>query len=138
MRVAEAVSILKSKGYKYTDKRELMLQVFSETDKYLSAREVLEKMKGAYPGLSFDTIYRNLTLFVELGIFDQTELKGEKLFRFVCQESHHHHHFICLDCGKTKVVRVCPMEQIDGFDDFEITGHKFEVYGKCPVCQDKK
>lgn len=135
MRVEEAIHVLKEKGYKYTDKREMMLQIFAHTDKYLTARDVLDKMKDVYPGLSFDTIYRNLTLFAELGIFDQTELNGEKHFRFVCQESHHHHHFICLKCGKTKVVRVCPMENIVGFDGFEITGHKFEIYGKCPDCR---
>lgn len=136
--VEEAIKLLKDSGYKYTDKREMMLQIFAETNKYLTARDVLEKMKGAYPGLSFDTIYRNLTLFVELGIFEQTELNSEKHFRFCCRASHHHHHFICLECGQTKVIPVCPMENISTMPGFEVTGHKFEIYGKCPDCNNKK
>lgn len=135
MDVTTALNLLKEKGFKHTGKREEMLELFSKSDKYLTAKDVLDVMRFDYPGLSFDTIYRNLSMFVELGILEMTELSGEKHFRFTCSHHEHHHHFICMDCGKTKEIDVCPMNEVrNDLKGFDISGHKFEIYGRCPDC----
>ena len=102
MNVTRAWEILKENGYKKTDKRELILNMFAETTKYLTARDLLTVLKPQFPGMSFDTIYRNLATFVELDILEETELNGERNFRMHCESDHHHHHFICMDCGNVK------------------------------------
>ncbi|ARK29360.1 Fur family transcriptional regulator [Halalkalibacter krulwichiae] len=136
MNVTEAMELLKEKGYKHTDKRADMLHLFAFEKRYLSAKDVLEHMQNDYPGMSFDTIYRNLSLFSELNILEETELDGERKFRFSCSVSKHHHHLICLECGKTKHIDNCPMDSLQQiFPDFEVTGHKFEIYGKCQECK---
>lgn len=135
MNVHEALQFLKENGFKQTGKREDMLQLFADSDKYLTAKEVLDELKDLYPGLSFDTIYRNLSLFVNMGILEMTELSGEKHFRFTCSRHQHHHHFICLACGKTKEIETCPMDGLsENLKGYDISGHKFEIYGRCPEC----
>ncbi|MDC3417897.1 Fur family transcriptional regulator [Aquibacillus salsiterrae] len=135
MNVDEALTILKEHGYKYTGKREDILSFFATEDRYRTAKDLLQYMEPNYSGISFDTIYRNLHLFREVGILESTDLNGEKHFRMKCAH-HHHHHFICKDCGLTKEIETCPMETVKTeLQSFAIEDHKFEIYGLCPACQ---
>jgi Fur family zinc uptake transcriptional regulator len=135
MNLKEALDLLKKHGYKYTGKRETMVNIFLEQGRYLTAKEVLDLMQEEYPGLSFDTVYRNLALFEELGIIEGTEWDGERRYRFHCGGDSHHHHIICTECGCTRAIHICPMNASLGKpDNFEIIGHKFEIYGICSDC----
>lgn len=135
MNSTKAWEVLKQNGYKKTDKRELILNMFEETEKYLTARDLLDVFKKDFPGMSFDTIYRNLTTFVELGILEETELNGERNFRMHCDTDHHHHHFICMVCNHVKKLSLCPMDLLgEKLSGYVIENHKFEIYGTCPNC----
>ncbi|MFJ8063017.1 Fur family transcriptional regulator [Psychrobacillus sp. NPDC096426] len=135
MNIEKAWDILKKEGFKKTDKREQILEIFSQTEKYITARDILDVMMAEHPGMSYDTIYRNLSTFVELGILEETELTGEKHFRMQCEADHHHHHFICMSCGNIKEIHYCPMETLqNAIPGYEIENHKFEIYGNCPKC----
>ena len=135
MNTTRAWEILKENGFKKTDKRELILDMFAATDKYLTARDLLQVLKKDFPGMSFDTIYRNLATFVALDILEETELNGERNFRMQCESDQHHHHFICRDCGDVKELAVCPMEMLgEKLPGYAVEAHKFEIYGRCPNC----
>lgn len=135
MTLDEAWRILQENQFKRTKNRDTILQFFSNKDRYLTALEVKNFMADDNPGISFDTIYRNLSTFSELGILEETDLNGERHFRMQCDPGVHHHHFICTACGKTRNIPHCPMEMITvNLPDYEVEGHKFEIYGKCPDC----
>ena len=140
-KVDKIMKLLKEKGYKYTDKRKSMVELLVTEDRYINARYVSETLNKVYPGLSFDTIYRNLSTYEELGILETTEIKGEKYFKIGCLETNHlPHHHICLKCGKAKIihVNVCGNLEIEELKGYRIDGHKFEVYGLCPDCLRKE
>lgn len=135
MNVNEAMDLLKRNGYKATGKRKDILDFFAEQDGYRTAKDLIIHLENGNETVSFDTIYRNLHLYNEMGILETTELNGEKHFRMNCG-SHHHHHFICNECGGTKAIDVCPMDEIEkSLANYTIEGHKFEIYGLCPTCQ---
>lgn len=140
-KLVHAMQQLKANGYKYTRKREEMMQFFIDQDRYLSAKEVYEFMNQQYPGISYDTIYRNLKDFSEINLLEETEWDGEKKFRFHCCHDNglgHHHHFICLMCGATREISMCPMDFFeDQLTGCEIEEHRFEIYGKCEKCSKK-
>lgn len=134
MNMDEAIGLLNEKGYKTTSRRKEMLVYFSEADGYRTAKDLIQHMERIHEGISFDTVYRNLHLYHEVGILETTELNGEKQFRMNCTHSHHHH-FICNECGKTKKIAVCPMDDVENtLSNYYIAGHKFEIYGLCPGC----
>ncbi|MBM7553703.1 Fur family transcriptional regulator [Thalassobacillus pellis] len=136
MNLDTAINKMKSKGYKHTKQRERILEIFSRQDQYIAAKTILKEIQKDFPGVSFDTVYRNLYLLADEEILESTDLDGEKHFRFHCDTHGHHHHFICTDCGKTKAVEFCPMEKIESsLSGYAIDNHKFEIYGKCPQCQ---
>lgn len=136
MNVERAWDTLREHSFKRTKNREAILEFLADRDGYTAAMDVGEFLKKDNPGVSFDTIYRNLTTFAKLGILEETDLNGERQYRMHCEPGVHHHHFICTVCGKTKHIPSCPMDHISvNLPGVEIEGHKFEVYGKCPRCQ---
>lgn len=135
MKVADALNLLRKKGYKMTDRRERILHFFKkEKKKYKTARDLYDYMEEHYPGISYDTVYRNLHLYHELGILESTELEAERHFRLACSDQHHHH-FICKLCGLAEKINFCPMDYLSpSLGNYTIDDHKFEIYGLCPSC----
>ncbi|MGL4821385.1 MAG: Fur family transcriptional regulator [Bacilli bacterium] len=137
--VTWALDVLKEHGYKFTERRKRLLELLHSDSKYQSAMLIASKMKAEYPTMSYETIYRNLATFAELGIAETSDLTGEKHYRFHCPHHAHHHHFICTDCGGTRTIPDCPMDELRAqWEGFQITGHRFEVYGQCPSCSHVK
>ncbi|TGB03930.1 Fur family transcriptional regulator [Halobacillus salinus] len=135
MKMETALERLREKGYKRTKQRERMLEIFTNQDQYIAAKDILKTFQEDFPGVSYDTIYRNLYLLTDEEILEATELGGEKHFRLSCDTHGHHHHFICTACGKTKSIEFCPMDKVqDNLQGYDIENHKFEIYGKCPAC----
>ncbi|KMK76938.1 Fur family transcriptional regulator [Alkalihalobacillus pseudalcaliphilus] len=130
------VQVMSRNGWRITEQRKTLAQIFIDHDGYLSPKDVYEKMSNKYPSVSLDTVYRNLRILSEMGILEHFYFMEDGLkFRENCT-THHHHHLICLSCEKTLHFEFCPMgKELQLPGNFKILNHRFEVYGVCEECQ---
>jgi Fur family zinc uptake transcriptional regulator len=134
----EILRSMADKGWRITEQRKRLASLFAGADGYLSPKDVYEHMKIEYPGVSFDTVYRNLRLLCEMGVLEQFYLSDGLKFRARCL-SRHHHHLICLGCEKTYTFDFCPMRHLNDLpESFQIKNHRFEIFGYCQNCAPAK
>lgn len=138
----EAVERLHGAGLRVTPQRTAVLQALMAAPEPVTARTVWHTVRVAHPSVSLDTVYRNLTALVQHGLISQVNLQSRESARFEFQgEAGHHHHFVCLDCGRAFCVEACPVPDVtvrpEEDPGFEVSGHAFEVYGRCSGCQDR-
>lgn len=81
----DALEILEESKLKITERRVQMIEIMYQKNRYLSAKEVKAELENNYPGISPDTVYRNLHSFSELNILEETEFNGEKFFELIVE-----------------------------------------------------
>ena len=130
------IECLERHGFKVTDKRKAIYDILHEHKRFMSAKELHELLIRKYPSMSLDTVYRNLTVFADLAVLELLEMDGERRYRLACKDQRcHHHHLICTGCGTTKIIpAACPLETLEIPSNFQITGHRFEIFGFCQQC----
>lgn len=135
-RVDEAIEMLKKSGLKLTGRRREIIEIFAENPRYMSARLIHEILTSKHPTMSYNTTYRNIYDFVNIGILESTEYNQEQMFRINCSDtSHHHHHFICTHCGLAIPIDACPLDNVTtDLSKVEVRSHRFDIFGCCEQC----
>lgn len=99
-------SQLKKKKLRVTEARQNIYQILSKSSRSLSAREVFENIKKS-SDLKSDqaSVYRNLTLFTELGIAHRFQDGRYAICKHDHDHDHNHTHMHilanCNKCGKS-------------------------------------
>ncbi|RXZ77841.1 transcriptional repressor [Paenibacillaceae bacterium] len=134
--IKDMLARMSSSGWRITDQRRMLAQIFASSDGYLTPKDVYDQMSVKYPSVSFDTVYRNLRMLSEMGVLEQFYfMDGGLKFKGSCLK-HHHHHLICTNCEKTVAFDYCPMDKLEVPGNYKIINHRFEVYGICEQCQE--
>ena len=89
--------MLREKGLKVTAQRMLVLEIMAaHPGEHLTAEEIFDLARQAYPEIGLATIYRTLLVLVELQIIDKISLDDGcaryELGRKPGSDEHHHHH----------------------------------------------
>ncbi|WP_125573874.1 Fur family transcriptional regulator [Levilactobacillus huananensis] len=133
-----AVAVLRKNKLKLTKQRHALLEfLLTNQSHYTDVVTVDAYMRTEFPGMSHNTVYRNLKEFEEVGIVEQNTEQERARVKYQCDAQHsHHHHFICQNCGKVTELQMCPMAFFtDQLPGCEVTGHSFELYGLCADCK---
>ena len=83
-------------GLKITPQRSLIFDELSKATDHPSADAIYRRVRKSLSNISFDTVYRTLLSFTEIGIVNLVEGSGEQK-RFE-PNLHQHHHFRCIKC----------------------------------------
>ncbi len=84
------------KGLKITPQRSLIFDELSKATDHPTADAIYKRVRKSLSNISFDTVYRTLLSFTEIGIVNLVEGSGEQK-RFE-PNLHQHHHFRCIKC----------------------------------------
>ena len=138
--IEQAVAILRRNQLKITKQRQALIDyLVTYKDHYVAISEVDEHMLTLFPGMSHNTIYRNVKEFETLGLLELKAQANQTLVKYQCDFKHqHHHHFICSNCGKVQELEACPLDAFEAqLPGCTITGHRIELYGLCADCTAK-
>lgn len=136
----ELKKIVKQRGLKYTEQREIVLDVLINAEEHLSAEEVYNDVKTSYPdsNIGIATVYRALSFLEEVHLITSITF-GTDGKKYESNTKSHHDHLICTKCGK--IVEFID-EEIEKKQDkiakkngFKITNHVMQLFGECESCQ---
>jgi len=138
--IEELKRIVKQKGLKYTEQREIVLNILIHAEDHLTAEEVYNeiKLKHSNSNIGIATVYRALSFLEEVDLITSINF-GTDGKKYESNAKSHHDHLICTNCGK--IIEFLDdeiekrQERIAKKNKFKITSHSMQLYGLCENCQ---
>ena len=125
-------------GQRSTTQRELLLGLIRASHGHMDASALYERARERQPHLSLSTVYRNLSLFKQLGIVDEHQFTDGRRY-YEPKTRRHHQHLVCVGCGDVFEFH-CPSAErlrikISNDSGFDIVDTEVRLIGYCPKCQ---
>ncbi|MFH1379744.1 MAG: transcriptional repressor [bacterium] len=125
---------------KVTPQRAIVYQELCNLNNHPSVDVIFEKVKRKLPNISFDTVYRTIQSFADMGIVNIVEGYGKQ--RRYDTDADNHHHMHCVKCGKIMDFHNDEYNNIaipeDVIKKFQVLNKKVVLEGICSECTHKK
>jgi Fe2+ or Zn2+ uptake regulation protein len=124
-------------GLAVTHQRQVIYEVLTAVDGHPSPEEVYARVKRRIPSISLATVYKNIHLFIESGIFHQVSLHHGSMR----VETNHtpHHHLVCTGCKSISDIdpELLGLSNVEHRlpDGFLLQRLSVDVLGLCENCQ---
>lgn len=129
---------MSARGLKVTPQRMAIYGALLSAGGHPSAEEVFGTVRRVLPNVSFDTVYRTLLSFTEMGIISVQETGGKKRFD---PNLAGHHHLHCIRCDR---ITDFHSPELDGAalppqagKGFQVLYRRMTVEGICAACSAK-
>lgn len=131
-------------GYKYTEQRQLVLDVLSEhPDLHLSSDDICEYLKQKKINIGQSTVYRTLLMLDKMKIVRKTDLDDgfTRYELYDHNEEHAHHHLICSKCGSVTDIKDDLLNDLENqiYQNygFKVKDHCLKFIGECKNCTEE-
>lgn len=120
---------------KQSDSRNRILEILLGELEHFNVQELCELVRKRFPDIGPATVYRNLPLFCEVGLIQETfvDSKGQKIYETVGDG--HHDHIVCLDCNAifefhNEKIEAAQTQVTDELH-FDPMAHRHVIYAHC-------
>jgi Fe2+ or Zn2+ uptake regulation protein len=124
---------LRDQGFKITSPRYQVIEHVAGRDGNFTAEELAAELTP----VGRATVYRTIKLLLD-GDFICRIVMGDGSVCYRVSDKAHHHHLVCVSCGATEDIRLADVEAVMAHvrdaTEYEVVGHRIEVYGVCPAC----
>ena len=125
---------------KYSRLRECIREYVRSCKEHPTADSIYGVMKEEFPNISLGTVYRNLSLLVELGEITKISIDNGP-DRFDCNTKPHSH-FICTHCHFIQDIEIpeidCVVEKASEDINGKFSAHRTTLYGICKQCLEEE
>ena len=130
---------IQKQGLKRTAQRDLILDVFLQTEGHLSGDDLYRLVREKDQSVGQTTVYRTLRLLTDAGLAREVRF-GDGRAHYEHNYKHQHHdHMICKECGKIIEFYSPELEAIQDAmaakHRFELTSHLLRMIGICAECR---
>jgi Fur family peroxide stress response transcriptional regulator len=129
--------ICRETGIAVTHQRQVLYEVMKTMHGHPSPEEVYARVKKKVPAISLATVYKNIHLFVESGVFREVSMHHGSVRVEMNREAHHH--MVCSRCrkiadiGEKELGLAGKRSRLPG--GFLVERYAVDVIGVCANCQ---
>lgn len=132
------LNTLHQAGYRNTAQRQTVLDAVCNAGPHSPIGPIIQEARQLDPQLDQSTVYRALSLFVELGlVLSAMDENGERIYEIAREEPHHH--LVCRKCGRTATIAPEISElffnELAAAHDYRVDMDHLIVYGECASCR---
>jgi len=129
---------LRSRGFRFTPQREIILSVLHEIEGLATAEEIYQRVQQRNSAVDISTVYRTLDFLREFDIVSSVDLEdGQRRYEFLGIRGAHLH-LVCQSCGRvtgaSPEVAQTFLERLQAEYGFHAALDHLSVPGLCRAC----